>query len=77
MVFAAGFFLSLSLVAVTLRAYVRIKLTKTFSVDDYLIVSAFIIYVFSCSFIFTGCSVGLGRHNDSLDQRHEIEALKV
>ncbi|KAH6648858.1 hypothetical protein BKA67DRAFT_576053 [Truncatella angustata] len=33
-------------------------------------------YTISCVFIFAGVNYGMGRHNKSLDQVHEIEALK-
>jgi hypothetical protein len=92
----ASAFLGLSSFAVLLRFYVRLRITKSFAADDWLMLvsqvtthdayySQFsrlliplkIVFILSCTFILVGVHSGLGRHNKSLSQKKEIEALKV
>ncbi|KAK6075653.1 integral membrane family protein [Seiridium cupressi] len=72
----AAAFLALSWLSVFLRTYVRAVMLKGFRADDWLMLVAQINYTVSCAFILQGVYYGLGRHNKSLDQFHEIEALK-
>ncbi|OTA99639.1 hypothetical protein M426DRAFT_253773 [Hypoxylon sp. CI-4A] len=44
--------------------------------DDWIMLAAQANFTVSCVLILLGVSDGLGRHNKSLDQYHEIEALK-
>ncbi|KAI8966161.1 hypothetical protein F5Y11DRAFT_214906 [Daldinia sp. FL1419] len=68
--------LTLSWLSVSLRSFVRAKLTNGFQWDDWLMLAAQANFTISCSLILTGVQFGLGRHNASLDQHDEIEALK-
>ncbi|KAF2969383.1 hypothetical protein GQX73_g4190 [Xylaria multiplex] len=62
--------------SVALRTYVRAVMTMSFQVDDWVMLAGLANFTVSCSFIFVGISSGLGRHNKSLSQHDEIEALK-
>ncbi|GAP82506.2 putative integral membrane family protein [Rosellinia necatrix] len=68
--------LSISWLSVALRTYVRAGLIKSFQVDDWVMLAGLANFTVSCSFIFAGLYYGLGRHNKSLSQHDEIEALK-
>ncbi|KAI0550759.1 hypothetical protein F4679DRAFT_191648 [Xylaria curta] len=68
--------LSIAWLSVALRAYVRAVMMKSFQVDDWVMLAGLANFTVSCSFVFTGLSYGLGRHNKSLSQHDEIEALK-
>ncbi|KAI0525674.1 hypothetical protein F5B22DRAFT_658467 [Xylaria bambusicola] len=68
--------LSISSLSVALRTYVRAGMTRSFQIDDWVMLAGLANFTVSCSFIFAGFSYGLGRHNRSLSQRDEIEALK-
>ncbi|KAI0377982.1 hypothetical protein F5Y04DRAFT_263226 [Hypomontagnella monticulosa] len=68
--------LTLSWLSVALRSYVRARLTNGFQWDDWLMLASQLNFTVSCAFILLGVQDGLGRHNRSLDQFHEIEALK-
>jgi len=70
-------FLVLTYISVALRTYVRAILTKSFQADDWLMLVAQFVFTLSCSFILAGVWEGIGRHNKSLPQRQEIEALKA
>lgn len=48
----------------------------SFQVDDWVMLAGLANFTVSCSFIFAGLVHGLGRHNKSLSQYDEIEALK-
>ncbi|KAM0813635.1 hypothetical protein AB5N19_13633 [Seiridium cardinale] len=72
----AAAFLALTWLSVFLRTYVRAVMLKGFRADDWLMLVAQINYTVSCAFILQGVYYGLGRHNKSLEQSHEIEALK-
>ncbi|TGJ86024.1 hypothetical protein E0Z10_g2753 [Xylaria hypoxylon] len=68
--------LIISWLSVALRTYVRAGLTKSFQVDDWVMLAGLANFTISCSFIFAGISFGLGKHNKALSQHDEIEALK-
>ncbi|KAI0911169.1 hypothetical protein F4823DRAFT_319787 [Ustulina deusta] len=68
--------LVISWLSVALRTYVRAGMTMSFQVDDWVMLAGLANFTISCSFIFAGVSYGLGRHNRSLSQHDEIEALK-
>ncbi|KAI1655603.1 hypothetical protein F4813DRAFT_366631 [Daldinia decipiens] len=76
LVVTAVVMLSVSWLSVSLRSFVRAKLTNGFQWDDWLMVAAQANFTVSCALILMGVRDGLGRHNASLDQHHEIEALK-
>ncbi|KAI5924832.1 hypothetical protein F4810DRAFT_709402 [Camillea tinctor] len=61
--------------SVFLRSYTRAILTKCFQVDDWLMLAAQINFTVSCAFILAGVTYGVGRHNKSLSQYDEIQAL--
>ncbi|KAI1503581.1 hypothetical protein F5X99DRAFT_98625 [Biscogniauxia marginata] len=75
LVTAATMMLVLSWCSVFLRSYTRAFLTKCFQVDDWLMLTAQINFTVSCAFILRGVTYGVGRHNKSLSQDDEIEAL--
>lgn len=68
--------LAISWFSVALRTYVRAGMIKSFQVDDWVMLAGLANFTVSCSFIFVGLTYGLGRHNRSLSQQDEIEALK-
>ncbi|KAF3064898.1 putative integral membrane family protein [Daldinia childiae] len=68
--------LTFSWLSVSLRSFVRAKLTNGFQWDDWLMLAAQANFTVSCALILMGVRDGLGRHNASLDQHSEIEALK-
>ncbi|KAI0490918.1 hypothetical protein F4859DRAFT_520554 [Xylaria cf. heliscus] len=68
--------LSLAWLSMALRTYVRAVMMKSFQVDDWVMLAGLANFTVSCSFVFVGLSFGLGRHNKSLSQHDEIEALK-
>ncbi|KAI1847206.1 hypothetical protein JX265_011882 [Neoarthrinium moseri] len=69
-------FLILTWLSVFLRTYVRAFMLKGFQADDWLMLVAQANYTISCGFILRGVYYGVGRHNKSLDQYDEIQALK-
>jgi hypothetical protein len=77
LVLTAAIFLAIAALSVGLRAYVRVVLTQSFRADDWLLLAGIVVFVFSCTFILAGTQFGVGRHNAALEQRDEIEALKV
>ncbi|KAI1126072.1 hypothetical protein F5Y10DRAFT_279079 [Nemania abortiva] len=62
--------------SVALRTYVRAGIIMSFQADDWIMLAGLANFTVSCSFIFAGLAYGLGRHNKSLSQYDEIEALK-
>ncbi|KAI8952467.1 hypothetical protein F4801DRAFT_588939 [Xylaria longipes] len=68
--------LSIASISVALRTYARAVVMKSFQVDDWVMLAGLANFAISCGFIFMGLSYGLGRHNKSLSQYDEIEALK-
>ncbi|KAH8167525.1 hypothetical protein CIB48_g683 [Xylaria polymorpha] len=68
--------LSFAWLSMALRTYVRAVIMKSFQVDDWVLLAGLANFTVSCSFVFVGLSYGLGRHNRSLSQHDEIEALK-
>ncbi|KAI1411925.1 hypothetical protein F5Y13DRAFT_190923 [Hypoxylon sp. FL1857] len=67
--------MTFSWLSVSLRSFVRARLTNGFQWDDWLMLAAQINYTVSCAFVLVGIQNGLGRHNRSLDQYHEIQAI--
>ncbi|KAH8667439.1 hypothetical protein BGZ60DRAFT_377245 [Tricladium varicosporioides] len=76
LVVVAILFLCLTWLTITLRCFVRLKITKQFEADDWLILISQGIFCLSCSFILRAIHYGLGRHNTSMEQNDEIQALK-
>ncbi|XXH00088.1 hypothetical protein Hte_006430 [Hypoxylon texense] len=64
-----------SWLSVALRSFVRAKLTNGFQWDDWVMLAAQANFTVSCALILQGVQDGLGRHNRSLDQHNEIQAL--
>jgi len=55
-------FLAISCVAVALRCYVRVHLTRSFGYDDALVILALIVFTLFSIFIFLETSHGSGKH---------------
>ena len=70
-------FLTLTYISLALRCFVRIKITRAFAADDWLMLVAQVIFTLSCSFILRGVHSGIGRHDADLTLSREIEGLKV
>jgi hypothetical protein len=70
-------FLILTYISVGLRCFVRIRITRVFAVDDWIMLVAQLIFTLSCAFILRGIHYGIGRHNSELTVSNEIEGLKV
>ncbi|KAI0205402.1 hypothetical protein F4808DRAFT_283246 [Astrocystis sublimbata] len=68
--------LTIAWLSVALRTYVRTAVTKSFQVDDWVMLAGLANFTVSCAFNFAALYNGLGRHNKSLSQEDEIEALK-
>ncbi|KAI0157657.1 hypothetical protein GGR57DRAFT_51727 [Xylariaceae sp. FL1272] len=68
--------LSISWLSVSLRTYVRAIMTKSFQVDDWVMLAGLANFTASCAFIFAGLHFGLGRHNRALSQYNEIKSLE-
>ncbi|KAI8625124.1 hypothetical protein F5Y19DRAFT_272758 [Xylariaceae sp. FL1651] len=68
--------LIISWLSVAMRVYVRAIMMNSFKVDDWVMLAGLANFTVSCSFIFVGLPYGIGRHNRSLSQPDEIEALK-
>ncbi|KXJ91809.1 hypothetical protein Micbo1qcDRAFT_57932 [Microdochium bolleyi] len=60
------FFLTITLVSMALRCYVRIGMVKAFGTDDWLMVLATIFFVIYASFSTVGITYGTGRHRADL-----------
>ncbi|KAH8746846.1 hypothetical protein BGZ57DRAFT_972142 [Hyaloscypha finlandica] len=69
-------FLILTYISVGLRCFVRIRITRVFAVDDWIMLVAQLIFTLSCAFILRGIHYGIGRHNSELTVSNEIEGLK-
>ncbi|KAI1458901.1 hypothetical protein F4805DRAFT_106424 [Annulohypoxylon moriforme] len=65
-----------SWLSVSLRSFVRARLTNGFQWDDWIMLLAQFNFTASCVLILVGVQNGLGKHNKSLDQFHEIQALE-
>jgi hypothetical protein len=77
LVAVAIIFLVLTYISIALRFFVRIKITRVFAADDWLMLVAQLIFTFSCPCILRGVHYGFGRHNSDLTVSNEIEGLKV
>ncbi|KAI1761439.1 hypothetical protein GGR53DRAFT_28097 [Hypoxylon sp. FL1150] len=75
LVVTAVIMLTFSWLSVALRSFVRAKLTNGFQWDDWVMLAAQANFTVSCALILQGVQEGLGRHDLSLDQHHEIQAL--
>ncbi|KAI0884257.1 uncharacterized protein GGS22DRAFT_21179 [Annulohypoxylon maeteangense] len=64
-----------SWLSVSLRSFVRARLTNGFQWDDWIMLLSQLNFTASCVLILVGVQDGLGKHNKSLDQFHEIQAL--
>ncbi|KAL3424535.1 integral membrane protein [Phlyctema vagabunda] len=58
----AGLFLALSTLAVAARTYCRIVVVKSFGLDDYAAVVAWVFFAFFCAFAITAEHHGSGKH---------------
>ncbi|KUJ14592.1 uncharacterized protein LY89DRAFT_752697 [Mollisia scopiformis] len=69
-------FLSLTYISVLLRCYVRVRITRAFQLDDWLMLASLAVFKCSCAFILRGVHYGIGKHNAVLSQDNQIESLK-
>jgi len=70
-------FLILSWITVLLRCYVRIRIIKSFSVDDYLILITLVLFTTYAGMVFGGVHWGSGRHMEDLTLRQIENAMKL
>ncbi|KAI0123026.1 hypothetical protein BJ170DRAFT_122831 [Xylariales sp. AK1849] len=69
-------FIILTWLCVSLRIYVRAVMLRSIQLDDWLMILSQVVFTIFCAFVLTSHHHGLGRHNASLDQSNEIEAIK-
>lgn len=69
-------FLVLAWVTVSLRCLTRLKITKAFGLDDYLIVISLLVFTAFCSCQLAGIHYGIGRHNVDVAVPNVVQALK-
>ncbi|PMD23437.1 hypothetical protein NA56DRAFT_701730 [Hyaloscypha hepaticicola] len=62
----AGLFLALSTIAIVLRCYCRAVVVKSFGIDDWSALIAWILFVFFCTFAIAGVHHGTGQHSYNL-----------
>jgi len=62
----AGFFLALSTLTIVLRCYCRVLVVKSFGIDDWSALIAWVFFVFFCTFAITGVHHGTGQHASAL-----------
>ncbi|KUJ17169.1 uncharacterized protein LY89DRAFT_73041 [Mollisia scopiformis] len=58
----AGLFLALSTIAIGLRCYTRTFIVKSFGLDDWSALIAWVFFVFFCTFAISGVHYGTGQH---------------
>ncbi|KAJ6438087.1 integral membrane family protein [Purpureocillium lavendulum] len=58
--------LVLSWIAIGLRTYTRLILTKSFQLDDLLMLVAQLIFTHTCVMVLKGVNKGMGKHNDAV-----------
>ncbi|KFY13955.1 hypothetical protein V491_06210 [Pseudogymnoascus sp. VKM F-3775] len=58
----AGLFLALSTIGIILRCYCRAFVVKSFGMDDWFAVLAWVFFTFFCAFAITGVHYGTGQH---------------
>lgn len=58
----AALFLALGTIAVGMRCYCRLVVVRSFGLDDYFAVIAWILYVFFATFVISGVHHGTGQH---------------
>ncbi|KAH8646682.1 hypothetical protein BX600DRAFT_154613 [Xylariales sp. PMI_506] len=68
--------LIITYLAVSLRFFVRITITKSLNWDDWFMLISQIGFTVACVFIFLGISYGMGHHNDSLSTEAVVQASK-
>ena len=77
LVAVATTFLVLTYISVAVRCFVRIRITRAFAADDWLMLVSQLIFTFSCACILRGVHYGIGRHDSDLTESNRIEGLKV
>ncbi|PVH71601.1 hypothetical protein DL98DRAFT_398008, partial [Cadophora sp. DSE1049] len=73
---AAILFLITSWIFVGLRCFVRLKLVKSFWVDDWLMIVSLILFSVMCGLFMAAVSSGLGQHTRELDPERARDAFK-
>jgi len=70
-------FVTLSWITVMLRCYVRLKLIKCFSVDDYLILITLVLFTVYGGLVCGGVAWGTGRHMEDLTVHQREKAMQL
>ncbi|KAH8802675.1 hypothetical protein F5884DRAFT_836613 [Xylogone sp. PMI_703] len=76
LVITAVVLLPLTYIAVGLRCYVRLRIIKSFSIDDLLLVLSLCLFTLMCAFIFIGVHYGMGRHIATISIDRTVQGLK-
>ncbi|KAH8794944.1 hypothetical protein BGZ57DRAFT_329909 [Hyaloscypha finlandica] len=72
----AGLFLALSTITIMLRCYCRAFVVKSFGLDDWSALIAWVFFVFFCTFAIAGVYHGTGQHSSLLPQEEIPIGLK-
>ncbi|CAG8971577.1 hypothetical protein HYALB_00009226 [Hymenoscyphus albidus] len=75
-IITAAVLLTQSWFALSLRMFVRLRLTKSFEIDDWLMAISQAIYTLLCIFVIRSVHFGLGKHNYELSIENQILAGK-
>lgn len=75
LVVVCAIFLGLTWISCSLRFFVRLKITRSFEMDDWLMVVSQLVFTLSCSFILRGVYDGLGHHNADLSLDEQVNPL--
>ena len=62
--------MSLTLIAVLLRCWVKKRMLNMFRIDDWLLVLAQFLYTFLCATTIYAASIGFGKHSNQLSDDH-------
>ncbi|KAH7402974.1 hypothetical protein BKA64DRAFT_706482 [Cadophora sp. MPI-SDFR-AT-0126] len=73
---AAILFLITSWIFVGLRCFVRLKLVKSFWMDDWLMIVSLILFSVMCGVLMAAVSSGIGQHTRELDPERARDAFK-
>ncbi|CAG8957378.1 hypothetical protein HYFRA_00010804 [Hymenoscyphus fraxineus] len=76
LIITAAVLLTQSWFALSLRMFVRLRLTKSFEIDDWLMAISQAIYTLLCIFVIRSVHFGLGKHNYELSIENQMMASK-
>lgn len=68
----AGLFVALTTIAICLRCYCRALVVKSFGLDDWCALAAWVLFVFFCTFAISGVHHGTGQHAVDIIPASEI-----